>query len=315
MCDECRTKWNTFETHAKCPGCGKVFRDTACLRSKGGCGQMSLNADWYQEIETPDKPKRIWSFLFGGSKNEPPVTEADQKWIGENLLYLSELFTPEVFKSFVTITPDVKHFNHRFTGIEEDAEFILQTVAPIMNVKPWEIQLMYFSEWPTRFQEGITATPSDKIHDRWNPRADELVDKGFGHKEIWLELEQLKDPIALTATIATQVAAYKLTAEYALGEDVKLLADFTAIALGFGIFKANSYFKFSQWQGNTHHGWQMRKEGGLPEPVIAYTMAWLAHYRNEDISWKHYLNPTVKKYFEKSYAYIAQNKDAMKWSS
>ena len=181
VCDVCRTKWNTFETHGKCPGCGKIFVETQCLSSR--CWQISPHADWYQEIETPDKPKSIWSLLFGGNKNEPPVTEADQKWIEENLLYLSELFTPEVFKSFITITPDVQHFNHRFTGVEEDAEFILAKVTSIMNVKPWEIQLMYFSERPTRFQEGITATPSDKLHDRWNPRAGELVDKDSAIKK------------------------------------------------------------------------------------------------------------------------------------
>jgi NDP-sugar pyrophosphorylase family protein len=56
----------------------------------------------------------------------------------------------------------------------------------------------------------------------------------------------------------------------------------------------------------------MQKRGGLPEPIIAYVMAWLAHQRKEDISWKHYLNRTVRKYFEKSYKFIAENSDAIK---
>ena len=58
----------------------------------------------------------------------------------------------------------------------------------------------------------------------------------------------------------------------------------------------------------------MQKSGGLPEPIIAYTLAWLAYYRDEDVSWKQYLNRTMKKYFEKSYAWIGQNKDKVKWS-
>jgi hypothetical protein len=43
-----------------------------------------------------------------------------------------------------------------------------------------------------------------------------------------------------------------------------LLAGLTSLLFGFGIFRANAYFKFSQWQGNRYQGWQMKKGGGLP---------------------------------------------------
>jgi hypothetical protein len=110
------------------------------------------------------------------------------------------------------------------------------------------------------------------------------------------------------------LANYKLAHEYMMEDSLILLAGLTSLLFGFGIFRANAYFKFSQWQGNRYQGWQMKKGGGLPEPVIAYAMAWLAHYRNEDISWKTYLNRTTKKYFEQSYRYIESNAATMKWS-
>jgi hypothetical protein len=313
ICDECRTKWNTFETHGKCPGCGKVFIDTQCIRRKGGCGQMSLNVDWYEPVEAilpKEKEKFVW---FWQRKNEPPITKADKKWVEDSLLWLSELFTPEVFRSLTTVTPDKQYFDRDFTGTEEDVDFILERLALIMNIKPWEIQLMYFSNKPTEFSEGISETPSEKLKGSWTSKTSELIDKGFGCKEIWIELDQMKDQIALIATISIELAKYKLTSEYMVEDHINLFADLTSLVFGFGIFRANSFFKFAQWQGNTHHGWQMQKSGGLPEPVIAYVMAWLAHYRNEDVSWKSYLNRTTKKYFEKSYKYIEQNKDKMKW--
>ena len=228
---------------------------------------------------------------------------------------LVELFTPEVFQSLATITPDKKYFDHHFTGNEEDADFVLKTVASIMHVKLWEIQLMYFSNNPIKFSAGITATPSENLKGSWQSKNSELVDNGFGSKEIWIELGQLSDPVGLIATISTQLAKYKLKNEYTIEADIDVIADLTSIVFGFGIFKGNSYFKFAQWTGTSHQGWQMQKRGGLPEPVIAYVMAWLSYYRGGDISWKHYLNRTMKKYFEKSYAWIEQNKDNVKWSS
>ena len=41
----CHTVWNTFETRAKCPGCGKQWKDTCCL----ACGLWSPHDDWYHE--------------------------------------------------------------------------------------------------------------------------------------------------------------------------------------------------------------------------------------------------------------------------
>jgi hypothetical protein len=43
-------------------------------------------------------------------------------------------------------------------------------------------------------------------------------------------------------------------------------------------------------------------------------MAWLPHYRDEDITWKQHLSKTMKKYFEQSYDFIEKNKGTMKWS-
>jgi hypothetical protein len=306
--------WDTFTTGAQCPGCGKIWEDTACLKSKGGCGQMSRHQDWYEEIDV-EKPKSIFSSIFSRKKDSLPVTYNDKQWVEQSLIFLAELFDPVYFKSLTTITPDKKYFDHDFKGTEDDAEFILEKVASIMNVKPWEITLMYFSEQPNEFSEGIAATPSENLEGSWKGRESELVNKSFGDKEIWINLAQMNDPIGLIATISTELSKYKLISEHAMEDDINSLAHFTAIVFGFGIFKGNDYFKFTQWQGSTHHGWQMKKRGGLPEPIIAYAMAWLAHYRNQDIDWKHYLNKTVRKYFEQSYQYISNNKGAIRWES
>ena len=39
----CEHSWNTFETHGRCPGCGKQWTQTQCLH----CGDWSPHEDWY----------------------------------------------------------------------------------------------------------------------------------------------------------------------------------------------------------------------------------------------------------------------------
>lgn len=40
----CGAAWNTFETRGLCPGCGHLWRHTACLV----CGAWSLHDEWYE---------------------------------------------------------------------------------------------------------------------------------------------------------------------------------------------------------------------------------------------------------------------------
>ena len=152
-----------------------------CIRRGGGCGQMSLNSDWHEPVETVSSKGSKKIAWFWQRKNEPPITDIDRQWVEDGLLWLSELFTPEVFRSLATVTPDKQYFDRDFAGTEDDADFILKTVASIMNIKPWEIQLMFFSNKPTEFSEGIRSeyTSQEKLKGSWTSKKSELVDKGF----------------------------------------------------------------------------------------------------------------------------------------
>ncbi len=48
----CGTVWNTFDTAARCPGCGKVWDYTQCVdHSIGGCSALSPHLDWYDGLD------------------------------------------------------------------------------------------------------------------------------------------------------------------------------------------------------------------------------------------------------------------------
>ena len=51
----CYMVWNTFETHALCPGCHKQWAVTACL----ACGIASLHEDWYHDDQQGSEQESI----------------------------------------------------------------------------------------------------------------------------------------------------------------------------------------------------------------------------------------------------------------
>ena len=46
----CLHVWNTFDTRGLCPGCGRQWTETQCLR----CAQWSPHDEWYED--EPESP-------------------------------------------------------------------------------------------------------------------------------------------------------------------------------------------------------------------------------------------------------------------
>lgn len=88
---------------------------------------------------------------------------------------------------------------------------------------------------------------------------------------------QLGDPMALIATFAHELAHYR-TARFAEpppgGWEVwEPVTDLAAVFLGFGIFLANTHFRFSQHGDGQTMGWRSRRQGYLSEPEILHMHA------------------------------------------
>jgi hypothetical protein len=47
----CGTVWDTFSTAGRCPGCGKIWKDTQCIKTAGGCPEWSPHLDWYHGLD------------------------------------------------------------------------------------------------------------------------------------------------------------------------------------------------------------------------------------------------------------------------
>ena len=244
--------------------------------------------------------------MFWKKKNKLPVTQEDKNWVDENIDWLETQLSKKHFLEIKTITPTKDFFDENFNNSEEDAREILKKVMSLMQICDLEFELIFFSDNVVLMDDGNILTTLSDEKGGWDSAsgAIEINEKGF---KIYIEKEQLKDPISLIATISHELAHEILLGENRIDENDEFLTDLTAITYGFGIFLGNSKFSFSQFSTNGGYGWQSSSQGYLPEQIIAYTMAKLSFLRKEDITYSRFLNKTMKKYFDQSYLWLIEN--------
>lgn len=240
--------------------------------------------------------------MLWNNSNKLPVTEEDKIWIDEDLNWLKAEFGEAHFGEIQTVRPSKEFYDRDFDGTEKDAEFILERTMELMHIREVDIRLDYFSNSPIEMADGtILSTPAD-LSGRWDG-ASGMYKQSKKGVIISIETGQLKNPSSLIATIAHELAHFILLGEKRIEENDEILTDLTAIVYGFGIFIGNARFQFSA-EG---FGWQTSSQGYLPEQIIAYAMAWLAKERNEEPDYSHYLNKSLKRYFDQSLTWLREN--------
>ncbi|NER15033.1 hypothetical protein GWK08_16375 [Leptobacterium flavescens] len=245
--------------------------------------------------------------MFWSKKTKLPITAEDKEWIDFDLNWLRAEFGEDHFQEIRTVTPTIDFYDRAFTGIEEDAEFILEVTMELMDIRDVDIKLQLFSDQPIEMQDGsILSTPAD-INGKWKS-ASGTFEKNKKETIISLERGQLKNPISMISTISHELAHQILLGENRIEENDEFLTDLTAIFYGFGVFLGNSRFNFSTNTGGAGFGWEMNSQGYLPEQIIAYAMAWLSVERKENTEYKKFLNKSMLKYFNQSLDYLKSDK-------
>lgn len=236
--------------------------------------------------------------MFWSKKKKLPITQEDKEWTEEALLFIKDSFGEDYFKSIGTILPTKEYYNIDFKGTEEDALFILEQTKIYMDITDFNVSLEFFSDSPVYLDDGtLLSTPAD-INGRWTSATGLYESTEREGVKVYVERNVLKNPVALIATISHELSHYILLGEGRIEHNDEYLTDLVSITYGFGIYLGNNRFSHTAFSNGYVMGWQMSSTGYLPERLIAYAMAWLCIYRNEDTYWKKFLNPTMLKHFE-----------------
>lgn len=242
--------------------------------------------------------------MFWKRKPKCPIKIEDKEWIESALNWINENVVNLATQP--TIFPTKKYFDWDFRGKEKDAEFVLQKVGEYMHLDTSKIILNFYSEESIRLGQG-TVTQREE-----GGTAGYYIQENNNY-EILIEVQQLKSPQSLIATIAHELSHYVLMGKinvYLEGDENEWLTDLLAIAYGFGIPIGNSKFSFGQWQsGDGWGGWQYSTQGYLPQQIIAYSMAVIEVKRTDEIPyWIDLMKKDFKEDMKRSMKFLKANK-------
>jgi len=185
------------------------------------------------------------------------------------------------------------------------AEALFAQVRSLARMDQWPCQLVAQETGPDpmvgegQLLQGLETLPGGTFQvDR-----QESESGGADHTVIiTYDPNLLSDPMSLVATFAHELSHYLLAAAPSLPPgDEELLehaTDLTAVYLGFGIFMANSSFRFAQFGDAFSMGWSTRRQGYMTERELVFALAIFAslHDLPADLVTEH-LKPDLAKLF------------------
>lgn len=246
--------------------------------------------------------------MFHLTKPKLPVTDEQQRWTDAGFLRLAKLLGQRRLLESTVVTPTPEHFPDRYDRSEEALQLMFNRVAAYMHVNPAEVQLTLFAEGDdlTRnlvpFHEGRSSGAGGLYHHD---------DDGRTH--ISVNEKDLKDPMTLVATLAHELGHVVLLRPGLVDRkdpDMEPLNDLLTVFLGFGIFAANSAFRFEQHQDGRSQGWSVRRTGYLSEELFGYALARFAFERGEPKPrWASHLSTNIARHFKRSADWLIRREE------
>jgi hypothetical protein len=176
------------------------------------------------------------------------------------------------------------------------------------------------SEWPFELIDESTPNVADALrgmphHMTSAPQAETepvLIAEG-DPLAIPYDLTQLKDPVDLVATMARGMSHYLLyhapTEFPADPDDRAYFVDLGAVFLGFGVFLANSAFRFEQTESGMMIGWGFARRGALSQLDVTYVLALTATLLDaSDREVRRHLAPNPSGFFKSARKHIAKKR-------
>jgi hypothetical protein len=228
-----------------------------------------------------------------------PVSVAAQRWIEDSLQWLLGEFGGDAFNGEVLLPASVFPPGS-FSGTEADLQAVLRRLCTRVGVDIDAIQVDLSDDL-----DIPDMGPRVPVASQFSGAAGHFQWDG-GVPVVALRRRQLRHPVALTATLAHELAHVRLLTERRVDparKDHEQLTDLATVFFGLGVFTANAAFDFSKSQ----HGWQTSRLGYLGEELFGYSLAYYAYLRGEkDPSWARTLDTNPRVYMRKGLGYLSQ---------
>jgi len=223
--------------------------------------------------------------------------------VDSSFLRLGKLLGVQRLLEATVVLPTPEHFPDPYDGSEAALRKMFERVATRMHVAPGDVDvgLFFCEEDVTRslvpFSSGSNSGAAGLYHHDPTKRPRISIDQAL-----------LKEPEKLVAVLCHELGhIILLRPGLVRHEDQNLepLNDLLTVFLGFGVFTANSAFRFRQYSDYSTQGWSASRLGYLSEQQLGYALARFAYEREEKKPvWARFLATNVAGYLRRSAAWL-----------
>ena len=244
--------------------------------------------------------------MFGLSP-KLPLPEEQRKWVDRGFERLTKLLGRQRMLDAKLILPDDEYFPDPYDGSKSGVVAMAERVATYMGVPRETFVVEIFAEGEDAWREALPVGRPES-HDAAGLYLHKLEEE---RRVIGVHAKGLKDPLALAATLAHELAHAILLGGKLLDPnavDMEPMTDLCTVFLGMGFFTASSAFQFKQWTSNRTQGWSWERKGYLSEELWAYALARFAFERGErKPDWAKQLPTNIRGYFTRSAAWLEKH--------
>jgi hypothetical protein len=238
-----------------------------------------------------------------------PISELQRLWVDEGLSRLDKLMGDAMLEVSV-ILPEDRYFPETFKPTLTGARVLANRVADYMRVSEDAFELHVYADGEDEWKETLPL---------WSGQTQDAGGLFFSKPDgtrftVGVHANKLKDPFALVATLAHELAHVILLGGGLIERDEPLmepLTDLATVVLGFGVFNSGAAYRFSQWTEGQMQGWSTERAGYLSEELWGYALARFAQIRSEaKPAWRDALVKNVQVYFDQSARWLKENAGA-----
>ncbi|HEU4389781.1 MAG TPA: hypothetical protein VFV34_18390 [Blastocatellia bacterium] len=245
--------------------------------------------------------------MFNWLPSTCPCHPVEKAWIESRFEWLCREFPFNVLNGRPMVLPVRDFFPVRYDPSPESVEALVERVCEYMEVSPDVVSV--------RIHHDPQKLWLVNARGNFFPHAAGTYESDLGRHLITFDTDQLAEPFHLVATIAHELSHARLLGEQRLRQsshDNELLTDLTAVALGFGVFLANSprvwTSQFSHWPPPND---VVLKPEYMTPPMYGYAMALVAWCQGEKKpKWARFLGPRVKTDYKQAMKFLFKTGDS-----
>lgn len=226
-----------------------------------------------------------------------PVTEQEQAWIEESMLWFTTQFGYDPVQR-PTILPTPAFFPLPYAGSDDDIKALVRTVCPMMGLQPDRITVRLVGEPAADPEAHKYVVHSESF-------AAGVFEQGEdGSRIIDLDRASAADQGRMTAVIAHELGHARLNGEGRIEPgraDMEALTDLSTVFFGLGIFNANA----ARTTKPNASGYSVQRLGYLDQRMFGYALACYTRMRNDPApKWGSYLTAPPREYMNRGLTYL-----------